>query len=296
MKPNFTLAVLLLLLFGRLTAQPGQQPMLYLDGPQQLACVRDDVPYIVSLLRADKTATLQSVKTATLQRLQEHAAEPYYIDKRPYAHIEIGNLFSKTVKHALVAYFSDAHLKSNSDYYLNLYVYEIKGNVLEQVFKAENMSAYYQTIGIDITDFNHDGSPDVLVATNEPEWYHNDRPVRLYYHLFQYNSQPALPLLTEYKPLLNIPNPHFINPGILYSNSDCGCSGYCWFSKLFLVQNNELKQLAEAGQYCTNVASVYQLGNNGSRTLIAEIMQASIHDTEYIENVWLDLIPRLTAK
>lgn len=296
MKPNFTLAVLLLLLFAPLAAQPADQPLLYLDGPQQLACVRDDVPYIVSLLMADKAATLQSVKTVTLKRLQEHAADSFYIDKQPYAHIEIGNLFGNTVKHALVAYFSDAHLKGNSDYYLNLYVYEVKGNVLQQVFKAENLSAYYRTVGIDITDFNHDGSPDVLVATNEPEWYHNNRPVRLYYHMFQYNPQPAMPLLAEYKPLLSIPNPRFIKPDILYSKSECGCSGYCWFSKLFLVQDKELKQLAEAGQYCTNVASVYQLHNNGSKTLIAEIMQANSNDTQYIENVWIDLLPRLTGK
>lgn len=288
-----SLLPLLLLFFVTLSAQPITKPLIDVDGPLQPACVRDDVPYHIGLLLADKQATLESIRALTLQRLQAHLADPYYLDKRAYAHIEIGNIFNSTVKHALIAYLSDANRKGDNDYYMNLYVYEIGSTSIQQVFKAENLSAYYRTIGVDITDFNRDGTPDVVVASNEPEWHTNSRPMRLYYHLFQYMPAPGKPLLTEFKPLLQIPNPKFLTPQIVYSSADCGCSGSCWFSQLFALQkDNTFRQIAEANQYCTNVASVYRL-NKGNRTLIAEMMQAGTGDSQYLERVWNDLLPGL---
>ncbi len=268
-------------------------PLVDIDGPEQKVCVRDDVPYLDAMILANKPATLLSIRTQSLQRMQENAGLPYYLDKRSYAHIEVGNLFNAIQKHAVIAYLSNAYLLENTkDYYLNLYVYEVRNNTLFQVFKAENLSSYFQNVGLDISDFNQDGVADILVATSEPEWYHGDRPTGTYYHLFQYTPQQSTTLFTPLPLLTPIANPKFISPQIVFSLSDCGCGGYCWFSKLYLLQGNTTQQIAEAGQYCTNMAQVYQFNEQG-KTMIAELMHTETGDSQFIENVWRELMPKI---
>lgn len=268
-------------------------PLVDVDGPEQKVCVRDDVPYLDAMILANKPATLLSIRTQTLQRMQENAGSPYYIDKRNYAHIEVGNLFNPLQKHAVIAYLSDAYLLGNTkDYYLNLYVYEVKNNTLYQVFKAENLSSYYPNIGVEVSDFNLDGVSDILVATSEPEWYHGNRPTGTYYHLFQYTPQESTSLFSSIPLITPIPNPKFINPQVVFSLSDCGCSGYCWFSKLYLLQDNATRQIAEAGQYCTNMAQVFHFKDQ-SKIVIAELMHTEAGDSQFIESVWRELMPKI---
>ncbi len=268
---------------------------LDLDGPEQKICVLDDEPYIERQLQTNKSATLEAVRTQTLHRLQQYAALPNYSDKRSYAYIEIGNLFSSQIKHAVVAYLSNAHLKNKADYYLNLYVYEVQPSALVQVFKAENLSSYYQNVGVSIADFNQNGIPDMLITTSEPEWYHSSKPSSIYYHLLEYTPAPGKPLFTPVTTITNIPNPKFLNRNSFYTLTDCGTGGYCWVSKLYVLQTNGIPLfVAEAGQFGTNIVQVFKVNGN-NKIFFTDLPHIDAGNSQLIEQMWVKMLGSFTG-
>lgn len=219
-------------------------------------CAYDGPSPMSIRFRIDKNSTLRYIRARSFELLQSHLADTdyYYADSDVF--LRIGNFFDANKRHAVLIYIADALVNSDNDYRVNIHLFELsKENEPTETFFAKNVSGYYESVAAAVHDFDLDGQQDLLVHTSEPEWYHNDRPMNEYYHIYKYSNNT----LAQVKDFEVYPNPTFIAPNLFYTYTNCGCGGNCWNSSLFRQTLGSYEQLGLVENACTGIVKGYRL-------------------------------------
>lgn len=213
-----------------------------------------------------KENSLRQIKAHAFELLQKHLADPTYSYTDNDVFLRVGNLFEPNRPQALLIYLSDALQNSHNDYRVNIHLFDLDAqHRATEIYFAKQVSAYYENVGGALGDFDLDGKTDLLVHTSEPEWYHNDRPVNEYYHLYHYQAGQLVELANFY----NYPNPTFISPNLFYTFVTCGCDGDCWSSVLYQQTATATDQIGLLENPCIGIVKGYKI-NDTKRQQVAE--------------------------
>lgn len=219
-------------------------------------CAYDGPSPMSMRFRLGKDNTLRYIKARSFELLQRHMAdtEYYYADADVF--LSIGHFFDAKKRHAVLIYIADALVNSDNDYRVNVHLFELsERNEPTETFFTKHLSGYYENVAVAVHDFDLDGQQELLVHTSEPEWYHNDRPMNEYYHVFEYKNNT----LVMVKGFEDYPNPTYIAPNLFYTYSNCGCGGDCWNSWLYQQLPEGYEQQGLVENACTGIVKGYRL-------------------------------------
>lgn len=253
-------------------------------------CAYDGPSPMSIRFRLDKNNTLRYIRARSFELLQRHIADAdyYYADADVF--LRIGNFFDTNKRHAVLIYITDALVNSENDYRVNVHLFELsKKDEATETFFAKNVSGYYENVAAAVYDFDLDGQQDLLIHTSEPEWYHNDRPMNEYYHVYKYESNTFV----ETKDFEVYPNPTFIAPNLFYTYTNCGCGGDCWSSLLFRQTLGSYEQLGLVENACTGIVKGYRL-EGINRVQIAESLDDK--GTDSAKHFWGAFLERYDVR
>jgi hypothetical protein len=261
-----------------------------LDRP--VPCLMPDTPDVVKHLLVNKQATLKKIEQNAIAFLNQNANQPYFFSQSDYGFVQIGNLFSPTVKHAVVAYLSDAFTKSPKDgFKANVLLYEIKSpnaNEINLVQSFKNLPVSGPILGISITDFNLDQQADLLLEAESQDEQLGIASGNDYYYWWSY--QPQSRNLLQITQFNAYPNPIFVNHNFFYTTLTSNCGSRKWFSQLYYIPELSLPPTFSAlikDENCGAIAGVYRVKSQQLELVADEYRDYDPHTTS---NIWLSWI------
>jgi hypothetical protein len=234
----------------------------------------------------------KSIHQTAFQTFSDNFQKEDYLLNDTLYYVQIGNFLNPIQKNALIAYYSSGFEKEKFDFRINIHLFDIKGDTLEEIFTEKYIYIVKDSpksgfgLGLDkkfrynaqirVKDFDKDGFNDIMIC-KETSYMGN----LLFYYFFKYDPKNKnLKLIRGFE---NLPNPEFLKDYPRYFVTTRP-SAQCLYYRLYELTDDyidNLVPLAEVkynGCGFTDVNQVVEL----QEKVIFEFDEGSINQ----QNIW----------